>query len=99
MANHIFRAGVAFAALMIALPAMAQEAAPAEEGIQDIIVTAQRRSEKVQDVPIAISAFSSDQLEAQGVSNTLQLGQYIPNFVAQNNTGLGGANAQSWPQR
>ena len=93
MANDIFRMGVAFAALMISAPALAQEAPPAEEGIQDIIVTAQRRSEKVQDVPIAISAFSSDQLEAQGVSNTLQLGQYIPNFVAQNNTGLGGANA------
>lgn len=93
MANHVFRGGVAFVALMSAMPAVAQEAAPAEEGIQDIIVTAQRRSESVQDVPIAISAFSSDQLEAQGVSNTLQLGQYIPNFVAQNNTGLGGANA------
>ena len=93
MANHIFRAGVAFAALMISLPVLAQEALPAEEGNLDIIVTAQRRSESVQDVPIAISAFSSDQLEAQGVSNTLQLGQYIPNFVAQNNTGLGGANA------
>ncbi len=93
MANHIFRAGVAFSTLMIAMPAMAQEAPPAEEGNLDIIVTAQRRSESVQDVPIAISAFSSDQLEAQGVNNTLQLGQYIPNFVAQNNTGLGGANA------
>ena len=93
MANHIFRVGAAFTALMIAMPVTAQEAPPAEEGNLDIIVTAQRRSESVQDVPIAISAFSSDQLEAQGVSNTLQLGQYIPNFVAQNNTGLGGANA------
>jgi len=62
-------------------------------GIADIVVTAQRRAENVQDVPIAISAFSGDQLRSQGVSNTLQLGQYVPNLVAQNNTGIGSANA------
>ena len=65
----------------------------ARSGVQDIIVTAQRRAEQSQDVPIAISAFSADQLATQGVSNTLQLGQFIPNFVANNNTGLGSANA------
>jgi iron complex outermembrane receptor protein len=65
----------------------------AEASEFDIIVTAQRREENVQDVPIAISAFSADQLSAQGVSNTLQLGQFVPNLVAQNNTGLGSANA------
>jgi iron complex outermembrane receptor protein len=66
-----------------------------EDGSQiaDIVVTAQRREQSVQDVPIAISAFSGDQLRSQGVSNTLQLGQYIPNLVAQNNTGIGSANA------
>lgn len=83
-------------AMAIATPALAQTA-PAPEaddsGITDIVVTAQRREQSVQDVPIAISAFSSAQLEAQGVSNTLQLGQYVPNLIAQNNTGLGSANA------
>ncbi|PQM29648.1 TonB-dependent receptor [Sphingopyxis lindanitolerans] len=62
-------------------------------GIQDIIVTAQRRAESVQDVPIAISAFSSDQLREQGISNTLELGQFVPNLVSMNNTGIGSANA------
>jgi len=62
-------------------------------GIEDIIVTAQRRAESVQDVPIAISAFSSDQLQAQGISNTLELGRFVPNLVAQNNTGIGSANS------
>ena len=59
----------------------------------DIVVTAQRREQSVQDVPIAISAFSADQLRAQGVSNTLDIGQFVPNLIAQNNTGLGSANA------
>ncbi|MCJ8159817.1 TonB-dependent receptor, partial [Sphingomonas sp. LaA6.9] len=62
-------------------------------GIEDIVVTAQRRSESVQDVPIAISAFSADQLRNQGVSNTLELGRFVPNLVSMNNTGIGSANA------
>ena len=62
-------------------------------GIEDVIVTAQRRAENIQDVPIAISAFTADALQAQGVQNTLQLGNYVPNLVALNNTGIGSANA------
>ena len=92
------KAGVAFIALAAAAPLMAQtqaqsQAPAAELGVGDIVVTAQRRAESIQDVPIAISAFSAAQLEAQGVTNTLQLGQFIPNFVANNNTGLGSANS------
>jgi iron complex outermembrane receptor protein len=70
-----------------------EDEAPPAGGIQDIIVTAQRRAESVQDVPIAISAFSAEQLQAQGISNTLELGRFVPNLVAQNNTGIGSANS------
>ena len=86
-------------AAMAATPAYAQNAtaaAGAEEsstGVGEIIVTAQRRAENVQDVPIAITALSSDQLEARGVSNALQVAQFVPNLTAMNNTGLGTANA------
>ncbi len=87
-------------AVALASPAYAQNADQAgtsesetQQGLSEIIVTAQRRQESVQDVPIAISAFTADQLRDQGVSNTLQLGQYVPNLVAQNNTGIGSANA------
>ena len=88
---------ISAAVIALASPAVAQEAASRETTAEaddfDIIVTAQRREENVQDVPIAISAFSADQLAAQGVSNTLQIGQFVPNLVAQNNTGIGSANA------
>lgn len=62
-------------------------------GIEEVVVTAQRRSESVQSVPIAISAFSSEQLAEKGITNALQLGNFVPNLVAQNNTGVGSANA------
>lgn len=97
MRATILKSTCAATALLAAVPALAQASPPPpaadETGITDIVVTAQRREQSVQDVPIAISAFSSAQLEAQGVSNTLQLGQYVPNLIAQNNTGLGSANA------
>jgi iron complex outermembrane recepter protein len=88
--------GCAVLALTLANTGWAQTpaaAADADTGVTDIIVTAQRRSENVQDVPIAVSAFSSDQLRLQGVSSALELGNFVPNLVAQNNTGLGSANA------
>ncbi len=57
-------AGCALAALVPALPVNAQQATDASSGISDIVVTAQRREESVQDVPFPISSFSSYQLVA-----------------------------------
>jgi iron complex outermembrane receptor protein len=61
--------------------------------IADIVVTAQRRAERAQDVPIAITALSGEQLASRGITNTLDIGNFVPNLVAQNNTGIGSANA------
>lgn len=63
------------------------------DSLAEIVVTAQRRSESIQDVPIAISAFSSDQLRTAGISSALDIGQLVPNLISQNNTGVGTANA------
>ncbi len=48
----------------IAAPAMAQDGAASEDGLADIIVTAQRRAENLQDVPISIATVSGQTLEA-----------------------------------
>lgn len=64
-----------------------------ERGITDIIVTAQRRAESAQDVPIAISAFSETELARRVVLNALDVALFVPNMVGINNTGLGTANA------
>ena len=91
----------ALAAALFAAPLCAQSnAADAPQasdqssgGLDEIVVTAQRRAESIQDVPIAISAFSADQLRNQGVTSTLELGRFVPNLVSMNNTGVGSANA------
>jgi iron complex outermembrane receptor protein len=41
-------------------------------------VTANKRSENVQKVPIAVTAFSGDQLKALGVTDTTQITQHVP---------------------
>ena len=87
------------AMLLASTSALAQTApttpAPAADSgpIGDIIVTAQRRSERLQDVPIAVSAFTDQELAVRQVSRTIDLIAYVPNLVGHNNTALGTANA------
>lgn len=68
-------------AMSASTAAFAQETATADEnqGIQEIIVTAQKRSENVQDVPIAISAFGGDDLAERAVGNVSALASLSPN--------------------
>jgi outer membrane receptor protein involved in Fe transport len=58
-------------------PANADDAA----GIADIVVTAQRQSETLQTVPIAVSAFSAEALKAQQINTTSDLQLTLPNIT------------------
>jgi iron complex outermembrane receptor protein len=52
---------------------------PAASGaLQEVIVTAQKRSERLQDVPIAVSAITADTALAQGIKDTTDLSEAIP---------------------
>lgn len=46
--------------------------------MEEIVVTAQKREENIQDVPISISAFSGDALDAKGILDAKSLAQSIP---------------------
>lgn len=84
------------AALLGAMPAAAaaQATAPRPElTLEEIIVSAQRRDQSLQDVPIAVTALGAGQLDARQITETLGLLDQVPNAIAQNNTGPGAANA------
>jgi iron complex outermembrane receptor protein len=72
-------------ALCLASPAVAQDKAekPASEATDgnEIVVTAQFREQKLQDVPIAITALSGDTLEQRGQTNLADLGGSAPNVT------------------
>ncbi|MFN3856337.1 MAG: TonB-dependent receptor [Caulobacter sp.] len=64
-----------------AVPALAQDAASPGAQVEEIVVTAQKREENLQDVPAAVSAFGERQLEAQAVTNLTDLSAKAPNVV------------------
>jgi iron complex outermembrane receptor protein len=62
-------------------------------GIEEIIVTGQKREERIQDVPIAISAFSSEDLNNQKIEGGFDLLRAVPN-VTFSKTNFTGYNFQ-----
>src|ERR1700744_5650815 len=57
----------------------AATAAPTESGgLQEIVVTAERRAENIQSVPIAVTAFTADTLQSRNLSNVQTLGSLSP---------------------
>ncbi|ARS27293.1 TonB-dependent receptor [Sphingomonas sp. KC8] len=74
---------IALAAGIAATPAAAQEAGAANP--DDIIVTAQRRSESIQNVPIAITAVTADTLKKQNVQSVEDYFALTPNVSFQSN--------------
>ena len=97
--NTALRIGTAFAAL-IAAPAIAQgqpvsdeqqaaEVLDTQSTTQDtdIIVTARRRAESLQDVPIAVTAYSGEALERQGAIDITDLSDTTPNVTIETSRG------------
>ncbi len=104
MANKIFVSCPSLAwaiagSLVVASPALAadaEQASVSEPGNAsgDIIVTARRRAESIQTVPVAVSAVSGAMIEQAHLSDTTQLAQFAPNVVLDNieaGTPAGGA--------
>ena len=97
----VLRAGLVGGVSMIgllAMPALAQAPAPAtaqapaaatENTIDEIVVTAQRTAQSLQDVPVAVTAFSAEMLQRQQIQNPLDLQLTLPNitFTKGNFTG------------
>lgn len=61
------------------------EAAQASD--QDIVVTARRRDEVLRDVPIAVTAYSGEQLERQGALDISDIGDTTPNVTLETSRG------------
>lgn len=77
------------ASLLSSTPVLAQSAAqPVAGGLEEIVVTATRRAERLQDVPISVSAFSQEKIDSQGLKNIDDLTRLTPGVTFQRN-GMG----------
>ncbi|GGO15262.1 TonB-dependent receptor [Iodidimonas muriae] len=59
------------------------DARPSGFSVEEIVVTARRRTESLQDVPIAVSAFSGDSLDRMGTVDITGLNQMVPNVTIE----------------
>ena len=71
--------GVAYAA-----PDPAEGAQASDAGLGEVVVTAQRREESLQEVPIAVTSISGELLEAAGAQDLTAVSQTIPNVTLEN---------------
>jgi iron complex outermembrane recepter protein len=79
--QRVLLAGTAFGALLaLAAPTLALAAGDASANqVQEIVVTAQRRSENIQQVPVSMQAFSAKSITDLGIKSSADLGQVTPN--------------------
>ena len=61
--------------------AIAVETQDTKAPLEEIIVTAQKREERLLDVPMSVTAISGEQLTEAGVSSTIDLGQVTPGLL------------------
>jgi len=72
-------------ASLCAAPTLAQQAAETEQAsnVDDVVVTARRREESLKDVPVAVTAVTSERLEQTGAADITTLQAQTPNATVQ----------------
>lgn len=80
--NSSFRRTALHTAIYAAVASQAvflAQAAMAQQGLEEIVITSTRRQTNVQDTPLAVSAISTEALQAQSIENTQDLTSIVPN--------------------
>jgi len=69
------------------------EKPPRTSGLEEIVVTAQKRAQNVQDVPISITAMSADMLRSKGLSTVADVDELSPNVDIDTTSPFSGSNS------
>ena len=84
--NNFKKLFMASLAASVVLPVSAQ--ANSGKEIEEVVVTATRRAESIQDVPISISAYGADFIENSGVKDLRDIALFSPNLTISNSAQL-----------
>jgi len=87
--------GIGALAAAVPLGVAAQSESAGAGTLEQIIVTARRVEENLQDTPIAVTVLSGDELTDRQIFNTTELTQIVPNLQFANNAPLAGNNSSS----
>ena len=68
---------------LLAAPAIRAAQAP-DAGLEEVVVTAERREQKLQDVPVAATVFTGEELDRRGVRNLNDIQQVAPSIAINN---------------
>jgi iron complex outermembrane receptor protein len=88
--------GIAYGLLVASLQAHATVAAAQDAGanaLEEVVVTAQKRAENLQDIPIAVTAFTATDIERQGFTNVAQMAEFTPNVIFDTTTSISGLSS------
>jgi iron complex outermembrane recepter protein len=77
----------AIASLLQVSLVLAAETGDANEGLQEIIITAQRVRTSLQETPVSVTAFSADELQERGITSLLDISAFTPNLEVSARSG------------
>src|SRR5690348_16753630 len=88
--------GMVMATCTAAMAADADTTTSGVQGLQEVIVTAEKRSENVQSVPMSITTFGSDALQQKAITQFVDYATKVPNLAfAPTGDGVGTARTVS----
>ena len=94
MSTRISSSGGRIAATLLAtLPIAAGAQETGGSALEEVIVTAQKRAQNLQDIPIAVTAFSAADIERRNLSNIAQLADFTPNVMFDTTTSISGLSS------
>lgn len=65
----------------VSFAAMAQDVPAASQGLEEIVVTAQKREQNLQDVPVAVTALTADALANRGIQEVTDITRAVPSLT------------------
>jgi iron complex outermembrane recepter protein len=90
----VLLSGAAAVGIMALAPAAAfAQAEQQQVGLGDIVVTARKREESLQDTPISITAFTAESLEERAIGDIQQIGNLTPNLIFDRAAPIGGSGS------
>jgi len=72
--------------------AQQQGTSGAERILEEVVITARRREETLQNTPMAVSAYTGDSLQYRGIESLDEISRFVPNLTLEDNPSFGGAS-------